>query len=244
VHVTVRAEPWEGKRSVLGRAFDILECFDADEPEQTISALSARTGLPPATVHRMLASLIEWGAVERASRGRYRLGRRLWWLGRTVPSTHTLKTIARPYLVDLHDVTGCISALCSPDGDRVAVVDVIAGRAALRQVPVPATLPLLSSAPGMVILAHSPPEDVRAIASDAGLQRRLADVRRAGFAVRRTPGPGSATWVAAPIFGENGATIRSALCLAAPGEEMKTGAASRVVSAAATAISRSLARTR
>ena len=63
----------DGKRSVLGRAFDILDCFFASESEQTISTLCNQTGLPPATVHRMLASLVEWGAIERTSRGHYRL---------------------------------------------------------------------------------------------------------------------------------------------------------------------------
>ena len=99
-------ESTESRRSVLGRAFDILECFADGEPEQTIGSLCAKTDLPPATVHRMLANLTEWGAVERTSRGRYRLGMRLWRLGWGVPSARNLKDIARPYLVDLHGATG------------------------------------------------------------------------------------------------------------------------------------------
>lgn len=46
------------KRSVLGRAFDILDCFAGDEPEQTIAGVCAQTRLPAATVHRMLAHLV------------------------------------------------------------------------------------------------------------------------------------------------------------------------------------------
>ena len=99
---TATAELFESKRSVLGRAFDILECFAGGEQEQSITALCAHTGLPPATVHWMLANLVEWGAIERAGRGRYRLGRRLWRLGSDVPSSRALKDVARPCLVDLH----------------------------------------------------------------------------------------------------------------------------------------------
>ena len=42
-------------------------------PEQTHGMIMHATGFPPATVHRLLAELIEWGAVERTGRGRYRL---------------------------------------------------------------------------------------------------------------------------------------------------------------------------
>ena len=85
----------ENRRSVLGRAFDILECFTDAEPEQTIGSLCAATGLPPATVHRMLASLVEWGAVERAARGKYRLGMRLWRLGWGVPGARRASAFLR-----------------------------------------------------------------------------------------------------------------------------------------------------
>ncbi|GLY70237.1 IclR family transcriptional regulator [Amycolatopsis taiwanensis] len=234
-----RVEQVEGKRSVLGRAFDILECFAGDEPEQTVVGLSQQTGLPPATVHRMLAHLIRWGAVERMSRGHYRLGRRLWKLGRDVPSTRILKDVARPFLVDLHDVTGCISALCSPDGDRVAVVDVIAGRRALEHIPMPSTLPFTWSAPGIVILAHRTSADLRTPV-DAQRRELLDDVRRTGVAVHSVAGPGSATWVSAPIFDRDG-TIRSTLSIVAADDTVNTGASSRAVSAAAAAVTRDLA---
>ena len=48
----------ESKRSVLGRAFDILDCF-AGGAELTVAGICERTGLPPATVHRMLAELVK-----------------------------------------------------------------------------------------------------------------------------------------------------------------------------------------
>ena len=143
------------KRSVLGRAFDILECFSGSA-EQSITGLCSHTGLPPATVHRMLANLVEWGAVERTGRGRYRLGRRLWRLGNDVPSSRTLKDTARPCLVDLHSMTGEIAALASVDDGRVVVADVIAGRSAFRTWTAPRHLSLLGSAPGLAHFAHLP----------------------------------------------------------------------------------------
>ena len=51
---------------VLNRAVDILNAFtDAATPALRLSELSQRTGLPKATVHRLLAALEVLGLVER-----------------------------------------------------------------------------------------------------------------------------------------------------------------------------------
>lgn len=237
---TATAELFEGKRSVLGRAFDILECFSGST-EQSITALCAHTGLPPATVHRMLANLVEWGAVERAGRGRYRLGRRLWRLGNDVPSSRALKDTARPCLVDLHTMTGEVAALASPDGERVVVADVIAGRTALRSWAAPRHLPFAESAPGLVLLANMPHEVASRLVADSDgfkLRQRFGEVRRNGVAVART---GGMTWVSAPVFDETG-QVRSTMSSVVPEERLNLPALTRLVTGAARAVSQELRR--
>lgn len=241
------AELLEGKRSVLGRAFDILECF-AGQTEQSITALCTHTGLPPATVHRMLANLVEWGAIERAGRGRYRLGRRLWRLGSDVPSSRALKDTARPCLVDLHGMTGEVAILASLDGDRMVVADVIAGRNAFRTWSAPRQLPLATTAPGLVMLAHLPLEESRAFlqqgpgaprglhGSDFELRQKFGEIRRTGVAVATFAGK---AWVSAPIFNVGG-TIRSTISVAADPESLNAPALSRVVGGAARVVSQGL----
>ena len=237
----------ESKRSVLGRVFDILECFTDDAPEQTISSLCARTGLPPATVHRLLATLAEWGAVERASRGRYRLGMRLWRLGWGVPAARVLKDVARPHLVDLHALTGEIATLCSRDGAQVIVSDVIAGRAAARAWQPPRRTGITCTAAGLAFLAHLPDQEASALVGDARhgaawpqgelAQRQLLDeVRRAGYAVSRADGM---AWVAAPILDETRA-VRSVLSLVVPEPRLNVLGMGRVVSQAARAVGQEL----
>lgn len=229
------------KRSVLGRAFDILECFSGST-EQTITGLCDHTGLPPATVHRMLANLVEWGAVERAGRGRYLLGRRLWRLGNDVPSSRNLKDASRPCLVDLHSMTGEIAVLASADGDRVVVADVIAGRSAFRTWTAPRQLPLLGSAPGLALLANSPYEVARALvdgdADDFRLRQQLSEIRRNGVAVVRH---GAMVWVSAPVFDETGA-VRSTLSSVVPADRLNLPAITRIVAGAARAVSDELHR--
>lgn len=242
------AEIFESKRSVLGRAFDILECFAGGQNEQSITALCAHTGLPPATVHRMLANLVEWGAIERAGRGRYRLGRRLWRLGNDVPSSRALKDTARPCLVDLHSMTGEIAVLASADGDRVVVADVIAGRNAFRTWSAPRQMPIASTAPGLVMLAHMPLEESRELlahqgaaaraahGSDFELRQRFGEIRRTGVAVTSY---GGMAWVSAPIFDEVG-TIRSTISAVAAPEHLNVPGLSRIVGGAARAVTQGL----
>lgn len=227
----------ESRRSVLGRAFDILECFTDEKPEQTIGALCAQTGLPPATVHRMLANLADWGAIERASRGRYRLGMRLWRLGWGVPGARTLKDIARPHLVDLHTVTREVVALGSHDGNRVVLADVIAGNAAFdggRRLP--RYLDLANSAPGSIFTAYSSADTV---GGDFRRRQELAEVRRTGVAVSRGTGRDGLCWIAAPVF-ESPGDVRATVCVAVPAARLNVPALARATAEAARAVSRGL----
>ncbi|WP_244931365.1 helix-turn-helix domain-containing protein [Nocardioides sp. W7] len=234
----------DSRRSVLGRAFDILECFTDGEPEQTIGSLCAKTDLPPATVHRMLANLAEWGAVERASRGRYRLGMRLWRLGWGVPGARTLKDIARPFLVDLHAACGELTLLASRDRDQVLVTDIIAGNAEARLQRLPRQLPMVGSAPGSVFLANIEPDEATRLVGTRGtvdfqFWQRMAEIRRNGVAVSRGTKPGSTGWVAAPVFDGAGA-IRSTICVVVPTERLNTVGLSHAVHRAARAVSQGL----
>lgn len=227
----------ESRRSVLGRAFDILECFTDEQPEQTIGSLCTQTGLPPATVHRMLANLADWGAIERAARGRYRLGMRLWRLGWGVPGARALKDIARPHLVDLHTVTREVVALGSRDGDRVVLADVIAGNAAVGARRIPRYLDLAGSAPGAVFTAYLPAEEV---GGDFRLRQELGEIRRTGLAVTREAGPDSLCWIASPVFAGTG-DVRATVCVAVPASRLNIAALGRAAADAARAVSRGLA---
>lgn len=244
--VQAAVDPIERRRSVLGRAFDILECFTDDQPEQTIGSLCARTELPPGTVHRMLANLAEWGAIERSSRGRYRLGMWLWRLGWDVPDARRLKDVARPHLVDLHAASGEATLLASRDRDQMVVADVIAGNANVRREQLPRRLPVVGSAPGSVFLAHLPPEEVTDLVGAAGtsadseLWRQLAEIRRTGVAVSRGAGPDGLSWVVAPLF-DGVRSIRSTICLVVPTRRLNALGHGRAVIAAAQAVTRGLA---
>jgi DNA-binding IclR family transcriptional regulator len=91
-------------KSVLARGLLLLDAFGAADAELTLAQLSARTGLPKPTAHRLAAELVTWGGLERTERG-YRLGMALFVLGQRVPGQRGLREAALPYLEDLYEAT-------------------------------------------------------------------------------------------------------------------------------------------
>jgi DNA-binding IclR family transcriptional regulator len=243
----------DAKRSVLGRAFDILDCFTTEQPEQTIASLCDQTGLPPATVHRMLAGLVEWEAVERTSRGRYRLGRRLWKLGWSVTAVKMLRDAARPFMADLYSATGELVALGTrdgADGKDVVILDFTGGLSVSKGWHSGRRVPLLASGPGLVYLAHATPDTLRSTlsqvcpttwsgADDFELRQRLSEVKRTGVAVMHGRKPNTSAWVSAPIYSHDG-SVRSTLSIVVPEDRLNAVSMSRVVSATARGITETM----
>lgn len=215
----------DAKRTVLGRAFEILDCF-AGGNEMTVAGICEQTGLPPATVHRMLAALVEWEGVERLARGRYRLGSRIWRLGISAPQIRRLRELAQPYLVDLHVATRgtvYLGVRDGPDavfGDRITRVKPTAASSFVTR-----RMPLQSTAGGRVLLAYSENawerlvEEVEETQESGGAPKRaavlaalgeeLATIRANGYGVSRNDGLRGRTSVAAPVFGEHGTVVAS-----------------------------------
>lgn len=248
---TTVAADLDAKRSVLGRAFDILDCFVVEpEHELTISTLCDRTGLPPATVHRMLATLVDWGAIERTARGRYRLGMWLWRLGWGVPGARLVRDVARPHMVDLYSATREIVVLASRDGAELLLVDQIAGCSSGSAWQSDRRLPLGATAPGLMHLAHLPASELRTLVAehDLGLRpellqkeflllRAMAEIRARGLAVTRD-GLGRA-WISAPIFDAEGG-LRSTLSVIVPETRLNMAAHGEAVRKAARDVSEGL----
>ncbi|MDO5681385.1 MAG: helix-turn-helix domain-containing protein [Propionibacteriaceae bacterium] len=218
-------------RSVLGRTLDILDCFGRDNTIQSVAGICRATGLPPATVHRILASLVEWGAVDRVDRGRYQLGERIWRLGHWVPDIRQLRDVARPHLVDLHDDLRAPLVMAGLDGERVFAIDRIAGRAHHRIWPYRVTYGVLQHAAGLVFMtwgARSLPAK-QAIEPTHDLRRLLATIKQRGCAEATLDG---ARWLAAPVFHE-ARQVRAAICVALTSDTATEQAASQLVRAAA-----------
>jgi DNA-binding IclR family transcriptional regulator len=240
-------------QSVTARVLQVLAAFSAERPELTLTEISRRTALPLTTTHRIVGELAEWGALERATDGRYRVGLRLWEVGALAPRGLGLRETAMPFLEDLYEVTRQNVQLAVLDGDEAVFLERLSGRGAVRVLTrVGGRLPLHATGVGQVLLAFGGPElqervlagalkryTDRTLCDPEDLRRALAEVRRTGVAVTAGHVELVATSVAAPVRGPRGDVV-AALSVVVPSANSDTMAFVPVVRAAAMGISRRL----
>lgn len=144
----------------LGRAIDLLELLAEEGEEMTLSALAARSDLPPPTIHRLMATLVDRGYVRRLPSRRYALGPRLVHLGERASRAHA--ALAEPYLAALVDQIGETANLALLDGDRVMYAAQVPSRHSMRMfTEVGKRVRLHCTGVGKVLLAQLPPHVVR-----------------------------------------------------------------------------------
>jgi DNA-binding IclR family transcriptional regulator len=218
--MTVPADAGTGS-SVLSRALRILEAFAPDRAVLTLSEISRHTGIPVSTVHRLLAGLVAWGALERGDDGRYRIGLRLWEVGALAPRGQGLREQALPFLEDLSQITRENVQLAVREGTELVFVERIAGTGAVPVLSrVGGRFALTATGVGLVLLAHAPPDvqeqvlagsierfTPRTVVDPAALRHMLADVRTSGFAVSDRQVTMDALSVAAPVHDGRGAVV-------------------------------------
>jgi len=164
-----------------------------------VAGLTRRTGMPAATVRRLVIELVAAGALDKAPDGMLTVGTRLWQLGTLAPLTEPLRTVALPFMEDLHTALQQHVQLAVLDGREAIIVERLSAPSAVGLVSrVGGGLPLYCSAVGKVLLAHGDaalfdalverglerftPETVT---DPARLRRELADCRRTGTAIVR-----------------------------------------------------------
>ncbi len=207
--------------TVTGRALALVGAFDEDHRRLSLTELALRAELPVPTAHRLVAELVQWGALTRTGSGEYVVGRRLWDVGLLAPAQTGLRQVASPYLHDLYGATLATVHLAVRDGSEVLYLDRLAGNAS---VPVVSTvgsrLPMHATGVGKVLLAHAPPE-VQAevlghltrvtrytIVQPGALRRQLARVLRDDYATTVEEMSLGACSVAVPVR-ECGAVVAS-----------------------------------
>lgn len=252
----VRPRPYgdglgKGANSVLGKARLILEAFEIDDVDLSLSEVSRRTGISKASVHRLAQELLEWGVLERSGTD-YRLGMRAFELGSRVPRFRVLRDALRPFMENLHVVTKETVHLAVLDGLEVLYLEKIADSPRVaRPSRIAGRMPLHCTATGKVLLAYSPPgllEEVLArplerrtpstVVVPGVLREQLQKVPGTGHAVELEETRIGYCSVAVPLFGSSGLLL-GALSITAP--TFRAHTASYVT--ALTAVSRKVAAT-
>lgn len=239
--------------TVASRLFRILETFSARKPVQTLSAISRNSGLSLTTTHRLVGELAQWGALERAEDGSYRIGLRIYELAALTPRATLLREVAMPFLGDLYEATRQNVQLGVLDGREVVYVERISGHEAVPVVSrVGGRLPLHATGVGLVLLAHAGralQEDMlgvalrrfteRTIGDGQRLRGVLADVRKQGFAISDRQIELTTLSVAAPVHDDTDAVV-AALSVVVPAGHTDPMSLVPAVRAAARGISRAL----
>lgn len=199
--------------SSLRKGLSLLNLLALGEQEMSISEMARRSGIPKSTTHRLVADLVEWGALERGPHG-VRLGVRLFELGNLVPAQRQLRELAIPYAHDLNEITHLTSNLAVRDGQDIVYIEKVSSRSL--DIPHSRTggrLPMHCTALGKAILAFSPHDFVesilngelkalspRTITDPELLRRDLASVHVTKVAYDVEESQPGLFCVAAPIF--------------------------------------------
>lgn len=225
------------------RVADVLLAFMEGPRSLGVSAIARELDLSKAVVHRILKTLAQRGllTMDPGPRG-YHLGPAAAALGARALRESDLRVVAMPVLRELQQVSGettTVSALVP--GGRVYLDQVVSLREIKMTVEVGRRFPLHAGSSSTCILAFLPPDQQesvlaeplealtdRTVVDPVLLRRRLAEIRRSGYARsdgERQEGAGS---VAAPVFGVDGA-VQGAVSVCGPAARVDDAARDRFV---------------
>lgn len=176
---------------VIARAAAILRQLGTHSDGLSLASVARRVGLARSTVQRIMQSMEAEGFVELSASGHgFRLGPLLSEL--VYRRQADIVTEVHPVLVELCNKLGESVALCNLIGSNIAAIDRCIAEQPLRVVFPLGTVPVPAHelAPGRVIMAEMPPEQVTQILSesmtDADAANELKAISRERNAARDT----------------------------------------------------------
>lgn len=211
------------------RAARIITALAEHPYPMGVVELSQRVMLSPASVHRMLTTLIRIGWVDQNSRtAKYRLGTQLLGIGSTGLITSPVVQHGRVFLTRLAALTGHHTALSTLVGLRVIHLARSAGRESGRPDFEPGvSQPAHAMADGKLLLAYMPASEraylyevdglrsytQNTIVDPKVLEKELVRIRKQGYAVDNYERFETTRAVAVPVFDLDGQPLLAMLCL-------------------------------
>jgi IclR family transcriptional regulator, acetate operon repressor len=218
----------DGVQSVE-RALELLEALAETGEAKGVSELARATGLPVATIHRLLATMVSRGYVRQDSGShKYTLGSHLIRLGDA--AARDFGQFARPYLAELMEASGETANLAMLEDGQVAYVAQVASRHHRVRMftEVGRRVHPHTSGVGKVVLAFRPRAEVEALLARSGLPPRtprtitdparflaeLDKVASQGYAIDSGEEEVGVRCLAVPVFGMGGSV--AAMSVSAP----------------------------
>ncbi len=215
----------------LERALDILDCFNFQSRELSLSDVVNRTGLNKTTAKRLISNLTTRGYLQQDPQTRkYQLGMRLFELGGVVFSSFSLRRSAAAPMTGLQNETGATVLLGVRIEDQLVYVDKREGNGMIRiSSDVGWRRPLHYGMLGMVLMAGIESGEVERILQEYPLEAhtpfsitdvdalslRLEEIRVQGYVIEKEEAVEGLFGIAAPIKDYNRQVV-AALGIALP----------------------------
>jgi IclR family pca regulon transcriptional regulator len=159
----------------LARGLAVIEAFDEETPEMTLTELARKVDMSPATVRRNLHTLEALGFVRRNHK-HFLLAPRILTLGSAYLKAVRVDEAIMPELHRITELFGDAANVAVLDGTNVLYIAHLSEtRAARRMASIGVTYPAYATSMGRVLLAHLPPEELDSYFSKADL-RKLTDM--------------------------------------------------------------------
>lgn len=203
----------------------------ASERGASTTEVCTTTGLPLATVHRLLEGMADYGILVQEESKRWRLGPRVaFWAGKYLEGPATLEPL-RGFTKRLSYETQFFSYLTVLDRDELVCVSVERPESKAHFfVQLGSRIPVLSTAAAKALLAHQPEESVRPMVEKAlrenpatrletvtleSYLQELAEVRNLGYAKCMEELEIGVSAIGAPVTNSHGNSVAS-LSVVAP----------------------------
>jgi DNA-binding IclR family transcriptional regulator len=246
----------ESPIGTLERGLLLLETFDADSSEMSLNDLRERTGLPKATIQRLMKTLEarKWVAYESSTR-KYHLGASVLRISYLAASHSELVRLTHPFLVRLAEETRETASLCVWTDLGPLILDTVLTPRHFKPATNIGMVIGVSTADAQVLIACGPEEawdtlldnlvrrDTELTVTDpAQVRERWRTVREEGVAFDRGEWNLEIPAVAVPVFDRQG-RLRGSMAIAPPLERTTDEAMRRyaeLLKAAAAEISQKL----
>jgi IclR family transcriptional regulator, KDG regulon repressor len=211
----------------------ILDAFSTSQRSLSLAEISATTGFPRSTAHRLAASMRDAGLLDQdGQRDRYRLGLKLFELGNTVLANMDLHREARPFVDALSQVTGHLVHLAVFDGQQAIVIHRVAADSGTPLTLIEAA-PVHCTSVGKAILAFQPAAKIDAVVA-GGLKRftdativdgrklksELKAIRSRGYAIDEGEHQPGIRCIGAPVHDRTGRVV-AGLSVSGPARRLK-----------------------
>lgn len=186
----------------LAKGLAILESFDAEHPEMTLSETARRVGLSPAAARRSLITLGALGYVGQRDK-RFHLKPKVMTLGSAFYFSARIDEVLQPYLRETVARFGDAASVGALDGtDVIYVAHYSVQRARRAAAVIGARYPAYATSMGRVLLAALPDDD---------LAKRLAATEYVALTSRTVTDPGDLREILEEVRGNGYATTADQL---------------------------------